>query len=86
MSIWNPNQKHLIGSAFIPENRPPVPFSDCPLPSSFCFQGNAYRKTSTNRAIRLDSREIVDFPSDLLVMGQTNTKPIWQDAFGAGSR
>ena len=85
MNIWNPGQRQLIGTAFIPENKEPEPFGEIPLPTTFCFQGDAFRKISANSAIRLDSGQTIPFGAELLVIPQTNTKAIWQNAFGVKS-
>lgn len=78
--MWNAGQKQFIGKAFVPENRKPQLFKDIPLPCTFCFEGNAYRRFNLGQAFRLDSMEKIDFSGDELVYPQTNTKPIWQDA------
>lgn len=85
MSFWNQGQKRLIGSAFIPENKPPIQFSDARLPCSFNFNGDAYRKCGINAAIRLDNGTEYSFKGCELIYPQTNTKPIWQNAFSSRS-
>jgi hypothetical protein len=83
--FWNQGQKELIGSAFIPENQPPINFNEAPLPSSFNFDGNAYRKCGLSAAIRLDSETVHLFKGNELIYPQTNTKSVWQNSFGVRS-
>ena len=83
--FWNKGQKQLIGTAFIPKNQPASKFSDAPLPCWFNFNGDAYKKCSLNAAIRLDSETVCSFTGNELIFPETNTRAIWQDAFGARS-
>lgn len=82
----NPGQKQYLGGAFILENQPPKQFNQIALPCTFCYQGNAYRRCGLGKAFRLDSMDLIEFAENELVFPQTNLKPIWQDAFGSGSR
>lgn len=84
--FWNQGQKQLVGTAFIPENQPPIKFTDAPLPCSFNFSGDAYRKCGLNAAIRLDSETVHSFKGDEFIYPQTNTRAVWQNAFGVRSR
>lgn len=86
MSFWNQGQKQFVGTAFIPENQPPTKFKDIPLPCSFNFNGNAYRKCALSGAIRLDGEKVHLFKGDELVFPQTNVRPVWQNAFGVRSQ
>lgn len=85
MGFWNQGQKTLIQGAFIPENQHPIEFSSVPLPCTFNFDGNAYRKCGLNVAIRLDSEKVYPFKGNELVYSQTNIKAVWQNAFGVRS-
>ncbi|MEM9264006.1 MAG: hypothetical protein AAGA46_00605 [Cyanobacteria bacterium P01_F01_bin.13] len=77
-SFWNLGQKKLVGSAFIPENKPPICFGKAPFPSFFQFEGNAYRKVSETLAIKIDSELECSFNPGDLVYTQTNIKSQWQ--------
>lgn len=86
--FWSQGQKQLIGTAFIPENQLVVKFVNIPLPCTFNFEGIAYRKIDSKAAIRLDENDenkVYHFSGDELVYPQTNTRSIWQNAYGVRS-
>ena len=74
MSIWNQGQKELLKTEFIAENQPDAEFWAIPLPCTFCFNGDAYRKVGFAKAKRLDNGQVIELADNAPCKPQARTK------------